>query len=53
MIPMKLTIENVKGTDKSWGQSAAEGLCERDAKSGALLLENMSHDKSMTESRRY
>lgn len=37
MIPMKLTNENESGTMMSWGNTAAEGVCARDAKSGALL----------------
>jgi hypothetical protein len=37
MIPMKLTSENVKGTEISCGRSAAEGVFARDAKSGAFL----------------
>jgi hypothetical protein len=38
MIPMKLTMENVRGMEKNWGQSAAEGLWDREAKSGALVI---------------
>ena len=37
MIPMKLTIENPRGTESSCGRTAAEGLVAREAKSGALL----------------
>ena len=36
--PKKLTIENVIGTEKSWGKSAADGVVARDAKSGAFLF---------------
>ena len=37
MIPMKLTIENPRGTEISCGRIAAAGVFARDAKSGALL----------------
>ena len=37
MMPMKLTMENAKGTAINWGQSAAEGVRAREAKSGAFL----------------
>ena len=40
MTPKKLTMEKHRGTAKSWGQSAAEGLLEREAKSGAFLCEH-------------
>jgi len=34
---MKLTIENVRGTEINWGQRAAPGVVAREAKSGAFL----------------
>lgn len=37
MIPMKLTTENVMGTESNCGKNAAAGLVAREAKSGALL----------------
>ena len=37
MTPKKVTIEKHSGTAMSWGQSAAEGLIEREEKSGAFL----------------
>ena len=37
MTPKKLTMEKHSGTEMSCGQSAAEGLLEREAKSGAFL----------------
>ena len=37
MIPMKLTIENPRGTEISCGRIAAAGVFAREAKSGALL----------------
>lgn len=37
MIPMKLTIENPRGTESSCGSIAAAGVFAREAKSGALL----------------
>lgn len=37
MIPMKLTIENPRGTESSCGSNAAAGFFAREAKSGALL----------------
>ncbi len=37
MIPMKLTIENPSGTEISWGNTAADGCCALEAKSGAFL----------------
>ena len=37
MIPIKLTIENPRGTENSCGRIAAAGVVARDAKSGALL----------------
>jgi len=39
IMPKKLTIENVIGTEKSWGKSAADGVVARDAKSGAFLFQ--------------
>lgn len=36
-MPMKLTIENPRGTESSCGRSAAAGVFAREAKSGALL----------------
>ena len=37
MTPKKVTMEKHRGTAMSWGQSAAEGLIEREEKSGAFL----------------
>ena len=37
MMPMKLTTENVMGTESNCGKKAAAGLVAREAKSGALL----------------
>lgn len=37
MIPMKLTIENPRGTESNCGRAAAAGVFAREAKSGALL----------------
>ena len=37
MMPMKLTIENPRGTENSCGSLAAAGVFAREAKSGALL----------------
>lgn len=37
MMPKKDTIENPSGMPMIWGQTAAEGVVARDAKSGALL----------------
>jgi len=36
-IPMKLTIENPRGTESNCGRIAAAGVFAREAKSGALL----------------
>ncbi|KAG1716811.1 hypothetical protein ID866_333 [Astraeus odoratus] len=38
-IPIRHTIEQVRGIAKSWGYSAAAGVFARDAKSGALLCQ--------------
>ncbi len=36
-MPIKLTSENVRGTEISCGSSAADGLFAREAKSGAFV----------------
>jgi hypothetical protein len=43
MIPMKLTIENPRGTESSCGRIAAAGVFAREAKSGALLQDVKSN----------
>ena len=50
MIPMKLTIENPRGTESSCGRIAAAGVFAREAKSGALL-QDLSHDLHQTGGR--
>lgn len=50
MIPMKLTIENPRGTESSCGRIAAAGVFAREAKSGALL-KGLSQDVHQTGGR--